>query len=100
MRRELLKQYIFSLLVEGEFEGMTTFAPIAKKATSMFMNDLPIIITELVQTTAENSGNRLSAFIFEKANALFKDVEKRGLKTVWSDLQDQYKRGMEAKYSK
>jgi hypothetical protein len=96
MRRETLKMYIFSLLADGQFEGMSSPSAIASKAVKIFAQDLPVVMGEIAQMAAEQSGNRIGAAVLGKMNELIGEVGRRGLKAVWADLQDQYKRGMEA----
>lgn len=96
MRRETLKLYIFSLLADGQFEGMSSPAAIARRALKIFAQDLPVVMGEIAEMAAEQSGNRVGAAVLGKMNEIIGAIGRRGIKAVWSDLQAQYKRGMEA----
>lgn len=96
MRKDALKMYIYALLSEGEFAGMSSPASIAKKAIGIFAKDLPAVLGELAQVAAEQSGNFVQASIIGKINEIIGEVGRRGFKSVWADLQEQYKRGVEA----
>ena len=104
MRREFLKGYLLALLAEGGFKGSLSPVDMARKAFTTFSMDVPAVIGEIVEVAAQNTSDRLPAFIFGKMADVAKDLDRRGPKAVFEDMKAmwgatmrQYKRGVEVK---
>lgn len=100
MRREILKQYLLALIVEGSFAGLKTPSAIAAKAASTFATDLPAVLSEMASVFADNAGHKMTSVLFEKVGDIVSDISKRGIKAVWAGVQEQYRRGVEVKHGK
>ena len=96
-RRAFLRGYLFTLLSEGVFEGLTSPVTMAKKAASIFAMDVPVVLSDIVHMAASQGTSKIGAAVLGKMNDIVKDIDKRGIKAVWGDIMEQYDRGVEAK---
>lgn len=93
-RLEFLKAYVFAVLHKtGAMIGAATY----KEVIQQIGIDLPMVLAEMAQVYAEQSGQKIASAVLGKAQEVIADVGRRGFKNVWDDLQATYKRGAKVK---
>lgn len=96
MRKEFLRGYLFALVTEGEFANVKGVRALVATAVSAFARDAASVAGEFVPMALEQGVHRLGTAVLSKMDQIAKDVGKRGFGPVWADLQETYKRGMDA----
>lgn len=93
-RKDFIKGYILAIITEN---GATNIVDVSSKVMTAFAIDLPAALGEMAEVIMQQNGNSIGAAILGKVNDFIGEIGSRGIKSVWADLQDQYKRGAEVK---
>lgn len=101
MRREFVRGYIACLLADGVFDDDQTPIVVATRAVADFTKDVGAVTAEMMGKLVSDNGNKIVDAVIGSARDFAEDfvgrIQRLGLKGAWAEMQEQYRRGMDAK---